>query len=84
MVRRSVASGNCEIVEEMTTQLMEEQPWAAELFGYRAKCYEAGGKLKAAIHDLRHASKLSVDSTDILFDISQLQYKVADARESLK
>ncbi|CAI2305501.1 unnamed protein product [Caenorhabditis sp. 36 PRJEB53466] len=83
ILRHSAASGNCEAVEAMATELMELQSWDASLYRYRAKCYEKGNKLKAAIHDMKHASKLSSDSTEILFEMSELQYKVTEIRDSL-
>lgn len=77
------ADGECESVEALATKMLESQPWDASLYILRAKCYEQQDRLKLAIHDLKHASKLSSDNTDLLFDLSTLEYKVAEIQNSL-
>lgn len=74
---------NCETVDEVTTKLLESQPWDASLYIKRAKCHQSENRLKSAIHDFKHASKLSSDNTDLLYDMSVLEYEVGDIRDSL-
>lgn len=74
---------SCETVDEVTTKLLESQPWDASLYIKRAKCHQSENRLKSAIHDYKHASKLSSDNTDLLHDMSVLEYKVGDIRDSL-
>lgn len=74
---------NCDVVEEMTTKLLESQPWDASLYIQRARCHQAENRLKTAIHDLKHASKLSSDNTELLHEMSVMEYQVGDVRDSL-
>ncbi|CAL2029583.1 unnamed protein product [Caenorhabditis brenneri] len=82
-LERLFAHGECESVEALATKMLESQPWDASLYVLRAKCYEQQNRLKLAIHDLKHASKLSSDNTDLLYDLSTLEYKVAEIHNSL-
>ncbi|CAI5455827.1 unnamed protein product [Caenorhabditis angaria] len=82
-VKTSFASGDCQTAEEYINHMIEVQVWDASLYRMRAKCLEERGELKKAIHDMRIVSKLTTDSTDTMFETSQLLYKVGELDDSL-
>ncbi|PIC49944.1 hypothetical protein B9Z55_001040 [Caenorhabditis nigoni] len=81
---KSFAIGeNCDVVDEVTSKLLEDHPWDSFLYILRGQCHKAENRLKLAIHDFKHASKLSSDNTDLLYDMSVLEYEVGNVRDAL-
>ncbi|CAP24943.1 Protein CBR-DNJ-28 [Caenorhabditis briggsae] len=81
---KSFAIGeNCDVVDEVTSKLLEDHPWDSFLYILRGQCHIAENRLKLAIHDFKHASKLSSDNTDLLYDMSVLEYEVGNVRDAL-
>uniref|UniRef100_A0A8R1EQ88 TPR_REGION domain-containing protein n=1 Tax=Caenorhabditis japonica TaxID=281687 RepID=A0A8R1EQ88_CAEJA len=83
LARHSYEAQDCEHVLETASKLLVEQPWNSELYLMRGHCFEKMGKLKEAIVELRHASKHSTHNMQLLFEISELQYKRAQIRGAL-
>uniref|UniRef100_A0A8R1E344 J domain-containing protein n=1 Tax=Caenorhabditis japonica TaxID=281687 RepID=A0A8R1E344_CAEJA len=82
-IKSAFESGDCQTVELYISQIIETQVWDASLYRMRAKCLEERGEIKKAIHDMRIVSKLSTDSTDVMFETSKLLYAVGELEDSL-
>lgn len=83
-VKNAVMHTDHQQVIEMVTQLLEISPWSRELRETRADSYIAIGDILAAISDLRSVNRLTQDSTDGYYKISNLLYQLGHASDALK
>lgn len=83
-VQNAVVNDDHHQVIEMVTQLLEISPWAREFRETRSDSYIATGDILAAISDLRSVNRLTQDSTDGYFKISNLLYQLGHASDALK
>lgn len=68
----------------MITQLLEVSPWSKELRELRADSYIIEGDILAAVSDLRSVNRLTQDSTDGFYKLSNLLYQMGHATDALK
>lgn len=68
----------------LITQLLELSPWSRQFRELRADSYIAMGDILSAISDLRSVNRLTQDSTDGYYKISNLLYQLGHASDSLK
>ncbi|XP_066245226.1 dnaJ homolog subfamily C member 3 [Euwallacea similis] len=66
------------------TEALEVSPWASELYEFRAEMYLDSGDERAAIADLKVATRLQSDNTEGYLKLSEMLYKIGQATESLK
>lgn len=83
-VKNAVLHNDHQQVIALVTQLLEISPWSRELREIRADSYIAMGDILAAISDLRSVNRLTQDSTDGYFKISNLLYQLGHASDALK
>ncbi|CAI5444429.1 unnamed protein product [Caenorhabditis angaria] len=83
-VEHAFENGDYEVAEEMIAGIIENQKWNAELFKKRAKCAEMVGDFKKTVRNLKQLIKLSPDSTDVMYEVSQILYKIGNFDDSLK
>lgn len=83
-VKNAVQHNDHQQVIALVTQLLEISPWSREYRETRADSYIAVGDILAAISDLRSVNRLTQDSTDGFYKISNLLYQLGHAMDSLK
>lgn len=83
-VENAMAANDYQYSITLLTQLLEISPWSKLLRETRAECYIALNDILAAISDLRSVNRLSQDSTDGYFKISDLLYQLGHASDALK
>lgn len=83
-VRNAVNENDHQQVIALVTQLLELSPWSREFREIRADSYIAIGDILTAISDLRSVNRLTQDSTDGYYKISNLLYQMGHASDALK
>ena len=68
----------------LLTQLLEISPWSTEYRESRAKCYIQEGDRLSAVSDYRSVNRLSQDSTEGYFKLSNILYELGHAADALK
>lgn len=69
---------------QLMTQLLEISPWSKELRELRADSHIEMGDILSAVSDLRSVNRLTQDSTNGYYKLSNLLYQIGHATDALK